>query len=92
MLEYFEQTRQENPFSSKGVIILPKWKDSVIAKSWQPILKNYKLIHTYLEGSYLFHTAIESMETLPMPPTTWDVDVYLADSIVEDGERNSICK
>ena len=69
MLEHFEQIRQEHPFNTKAVIILPKWKDSVLAKSWQPILSKYKLVHTYPAGSYLFHTAMTTMNTLPMPPT-----------------------
>ena len=51
--------------------------------------KKYKLIHTYPEGSYLFHTATEPMTTLPMPPTSWDVDVFLADSTVEERETQS---
>ena len=29
------------------------------------------------------------MKTLPMPPITWDVDVYLADSTVEERETQS---
>jgi hypothetical protein len=62
---------------------------SVLAKSWQPILKKYKLKHTYPEGSYLFHTATEPMKTLPMPPITWDVDVYLTASAVEERETQS---
>ena len=90
MLKHFEQIRQENPFSTKAVIVLPRWKDSVLAKSWQPILKKYKLIHTYPEGSYLFHTATEPLKTLPMPPITWDVEVYLADSTVEERETQSV--
>jgi hypothetical protein len=30
------------------------------------------------------------MNTLPMPPTTWDVEVYLADSTVEERETQSV--
>ncbi len=55
----------------------------------QPVLKKYKLIHTYPKGSYLFHTATEPMKTLPMPPITWDVDAYLANSTVEERETQS---
>ena len=89
MLKHLEPTRQENPFNTKSIIILPIWKDSIIAKSWQPYLKKYKLIHTYPEGSYLFHTATKPMKTSPMPPTTCDADVYLADSTVEERETQS---
>ncbi len=89
MLKHFEQIRQESPFSTKAVIVLPRWKDSVLAKSWQLILKKYKLIHTYPEGSYLFYTATEPLKTLPMPPITWDVDVYLPDCTVEKRETQS---
>ena len=89
MLKHLESTRQENPFSTRAIIILPRWKDSELAKSWQPYLRKYKKIHTYPAGSYLFHTATEATKTLPMPPTTWDVDVYLADSTVEEREAQS---
>ncbi len=50
MLKHLEQTRQENPFSTRAIIIRPRWKDSELAKSWQPYLKKYKRIHTYPEG------------------------------------------
>jgi hypothetical protein len=86
MLQHFEQIRMENPFNTKAIIILPRCKDSEMAKSRQPFLKKYRLIHTYPEGSYPFHTATEPMKTLPMPPTSWDVDVFLADSTVEERE------
>ena len=89
MLKHLEQIRQENPFSTTANIILPRWKDSALAKSWQPILKKYKLIHTYPTGSYLFHNAAKPTNTLPMPPTTWDVDVFLADSTIEERETRS---
>ncbi len=52
--------------------------------------EKYKLIHTYPEGSYRFHTAAEPMKTLPLPPIIWDVDVYLADSTVEERETQPV--
>ncbi len=30
------------------------------------------------------------MKTVPMPPITWDVDVYVADSAVEERETQSV--
>lgn len=44
-------------------------------------------IHTYPSGSYLLHTSSKKLKTTPMSPTTWDVDVNIADSLVE--ERNA---
>ena len=38
MLKHLESTRQENPFSTRAIIILPRWNVSELAKSWQPIL------------------------------------------------------
>ena len=86
MLENFESQRQEHPYDTKAIMILPAWKHSDLAKTWQPFLSKYKKVHTYPAGSYIFHTAVDAVTTTPMGPTEWPVDVWLADSSVEERE------
>ena len=71
---------------TRAEIVLPAWKDSDVGKSWQPYLNKYKLVHTYQAGSYIFHTIADKLTEDPMGPTTWDVNVYIADSSVEERE------
>lgn len=68
ILEHFESQRQSSPYDTRAIIVLPRWA-SAIGKSWLPILKKYKRIHSYPAGTYLFHTATSATETLPMPAT-----------------------
>jgi len=89
ILQHFEAQRQESPFDTQAIIILPRW-NSDLGKSWLPILKKYKRVHSYPAGTYLFHTAISATHDAPMPPTRWIVDVYLADCTVEERQTVAI--
>ena len=84
ILKHFEESRADDPYNTKALIVLPAWKESKLAQSWQPYLKNYKLIHTYPAGSYVFHTVTKDLTLEPMGPLQWDLNVYLADSSVEE--------
>ena len=61
ILKHFEESRADDPYNTKGIIILPTWKESKLAQSWQPYLKKYKLIHNYTAGSYVFSTVTKDL-------------------------------
>ena len=44
-------------------------------------------MHTYPKGSYTFHTITDTLNEEPMGPTTWDANVYIVDSSVEEREE-----
>ena len=87
MLKHFESERQESPLDTRAVIILPQWT-SKYAASYRRITDKYKRIHTYPTGTFLFQEPTKTGCT-PLGPTPWPVDVFLADSTVEEREVQS---
>jgi hypothetical protein len=81
--EHLELQRHASPFDTRSLIVLPRWY-APTGKSWQRILSNYKVIHTYHAGTYLFRTATSATDSAPMSPTHWPVDIYLADHTLEE--------
>ena len=89
-LNYFEEQRKLNPHEISALIVIPKWPDE-LGKKLQEHVRSYKRIQTYPAGTYLFKQYVaENDEYVTLGPTPWEVEVYLADSEVEDREAQSI--
>ena len=78
---------QPESLNLKAVIGLPQWA-SKYAASYRYITDKYKRIHTYPTGIFLLHKPAKKCYTL-LGPTPWPVDVFLADSLVEQREVQS---
>ena len=87
MLKHFESERQKSPLDTKALIVLPQWT-SKFAKTLKYISDKYQRIHTYPAGTYLFHEPSKT-GSVPLGPTPWPVDLFLADESVEQKAKQS---
>jgi hypothetical protein len=89
VLQHFESQRWASRLDTNGIIVLPRWH-SPLCRSWHPILKQYKFIHTHPPaGAYLFHTINNTTDILPVGPTDLHIDIYLADHTVEERQLSA---
>ena len=91
LLQYFESERQKYPYDIKAIIVLPRWYNT-LGVQMQQCTNKYRKVHTYPSGTYLFSKILDSsvgtMESLG--PTKWPIDVYVADSTVEERSAQAI--
>jgi len=86
---HYETIRLQQPDSMTDVICLPKLNTP--GSDYKHLVKNYKCIHTYPAGSYLFSRFVNDspFEKISIP-TNCPYDLFLADEFISERENQSL--